>query len=75
MIFHLFLLFLSKTHCISIIFIIFAPSIKNIGDLIMDITKEEALKRFKQLLKHKKELEERAERVFQMNFPEDFVTA
>lgn len=43
--------------------------------MYMEITKEEALKRFDQLLKHKKELEERAERVFQMYFPEDFVTA
>lgn len=30
----------------------------------MEITKEEALKRFNQLLKHKKELEERAEKSF-----------
>ena len=29
----------------------------------MEITKEEALKRFNQLLKYKEELEERAERV------------
>ena len=34
--------------------------------MYMEITKEEALKRFNQLLKHKEELEERAERVFQI---------
>ena len=37
-----------------------------IGDMYMEITKEEALKRFNQLLKYKEELEERAERVFQI---------
>lgn len=39
----------------------------------MENLKEDAIKKFKQLLKHKKEMEERAEEIFKMNFPKDFV--
>lgn len=41
----------------------------------METTKEVALQRLKQLLEHKKEMERRADEMFKLKFPEDFVTA